>query len=45
MFEGIGERLLKEIKSLAPKSFNVKVIASPDRKFAIWKGASTWSSL
>jgi actin len=45
MFEGIGERLLKEIESRAPKSINVKVIASPDRRFAVWKGGSTLTSL
>lgn len=45
MFEGIGERLLKEIEAKAPKSIQVKVIASPDRKFAVWKGGSTLTSL
>nr|AAK98788.1 actin I [Holosticha polystylata] len=45
MFEGIGERLLKEIESRAPKSINVKVIASPDRRFAVWRGGSTLTSL
>ena len=45
MFEGIGERLLKEIESRAPKSITVKVIASPDRRFAVWKGGSTLTSL
>jgi actin len=45
MFEGIGERLLKEIESRAPKSISVKVIASPDRRFAVWRGGSTLTSL
>jgi actin-related protein len=45
MFEGIGERLLKEIESRAPKSINVKVIASPDRRYAVWRGGSTLTSL
>jgi len=45
MFEGIGERLVKEIEARASKSINVKVIASPDRKFAVWKGGSTLTSL
>ena len=31
MYEGIGERLQKEIEARAPKSINVQVIASPDR--------------
>jgi len=38
MYEGIGKRLLKEIENRAPKSMDVKVIASPDRKFAVWRG-------
>jgi actin-related protein len=45
MFEGIGERLLKEIEARAPKSVGVKVIASPDRRFAVWRGGSTLTSL
>jgi actin-related protein len=45
MFEGIGERLHKEIENRAPKSINVKVIASPDRRFAVWRGGSTLTSL
>jgi len=45
MFEGIGERLLKEIEARAPKSISVKVIASPDRRFAVWRGGSTLTSL
>ena len=47
MYKGLAERLTKEIKSLAPKSMkeDVKVIASPDRKFAAWIGGSILSSL
>ena len=45
MFEGIGERLLKEIENRAPKQVSVKVIASPDRKYAVWRGGSTLTSL
>ena len=45
MFEGIGERLLKEIEARAPKYLSVKVIASPDRKYAVWRGGSTLTSL
>jgi actin-related protein len=45
LYEGIGERLLKEVESRAPKSINVKVIASPDRRFAVWRGGSTLTSL
>lgn len=45
MFEGIGERLLREIENRAPKSISVKVIASPDRRYAVWRGGSTLTSL
>lgn len=45
MFEGFGERLYKEIKALAPQTMKVKVIASPNRKYAVWIGGSTLSTL
>lgn len=45
MYDGIGERLHKEIESRAPKSVHVKVIAGPDRKYAVWKGGATLTSL
>ena len=45
MFTGFGERLYKEIKELAPKTMKVKVIAGPDRKYAVWRGGSTLSTL
>lgn len=45
LYEGIGERLLKEIENRAPKSITVKIIASPDRRFAVWRGGSTLTSL
>ncbi len=45
MFEGMAERLLSEVESRAPKAVKVKVIASPDRKYAVWRGGSTLTSL
>ncbi len=44
MYNGLPERLTKEIKALAPQSIKeeVQVIASPERKYAVWIG---WSSL
>jgi actin, other eukaryote len=45
MFEGLSERLLKEIKVRAPKSINIKIITNPDRRFAVWRGGSTLTSL
>ncbi len=44
MFEGIGERLLKETQAKAGK-YEVKVITYPDRKYAAWIGGSTLTSL
>jgi len=45
MYEGIADRLIKEIISLAPGSMTVKVIAPPERKFSVWIGGSILSSL
>merc|ERR1719326_1929139 len=45
MYEGLPDRLKDEIVALAPAGAEIKVIASADRKFAVWKGASTFSSL
>ena len=45
MFEGMGERLYKEISGMAPPTMKVKVIAQPDRKYSVWRGGSTLSSL
>merc|ERR1712070_566662 len=45
MFEGIGERMTKELQTLAPSSMQVKVIAPPERKFSVWIGGSILSSL
>lgn len=47
MFRGLPERLEKEVKILAPESMkqNVKVIATPERKYAVWIGGSILSSI
>ena len=45
MYKGLPERLKNEIVNLAPSGAEIKVIASDDRKFAVWKGASIISSL
>ena len=47
MFNGLPERLTKEIKYLVHYSMKdeVKVIASPERKYATWIGGSILSSL
>jgi actin, other eukaryote len=45
MLEGVSERILKEIEARAPKSIKVKVIATPERKFGVWRGGSTLAYL
>jgi actin beta/gamma 1 len=45
MFEGIPERLEKEITALAPSSMTIKIIAPPERKYSVWIGGSILSSL
>jgi len=45
MYAGLADRLKDEIVGLAPAGAEIKVIASADRKFAVWKGASTFASL
>jgi actin len=45
MFDGVADRLTKEITALAPSSIKVKVIAPPERKYSVWIGGSILSSL
>ncbi|NMG19003.1 actin family protein [Brasilonema bromeliae] len=45
MFEGLPERLEKEVRSLAPSGVTVKVVASPQRKDFAWIGGSMLASL
>jgi len=45
MYEGIAERLEKEMKALAPQSMKVKITAPPERKYSVWIGGSILSSL
>jgi actin-related protein len=45
MYEGLADRLKKEITNLAPASAEIRVIAKADRKNAVWTGASTLASL
>jgi len=45
MFPGIGERLLHEMKQLAPASIKVKIVAPAERKYSVWIGGSILSSL
>lgn len=45
MYDGIAERLEKELVNLAPATMKVKIIASEERKYAVWMGGSIVSSL
>jgi actin-related protein len=45
MFDGIAERMQKEISALAPDSMTIKIIAPPERKYSVWIGGSILSSL
>jgi len=45
MFEGIAERLTKEMTRLAPSTMKIKVVAPPERKYSVWIGGSILASL
>jgi actin-related protein len=45
MFQGIGERMTKELTALAPATMKIKVVAPPERRYSVWVGGSILSSL
>jgi len=45
MFDGIADRVNKEVVALAPSTMKIKVIAPAERKFSVWIGGSILSSL
>jgi actin, other eukaryote len=45
MYQGLPERLTKEVGNLAPSSIKPKVVAPPERKYSVWIGGSILSSL
>lgn len=45
MFEGLKERLEKELSELVPKSVKCRVLAPPERKYSVWIGGSILASL
>ncbi|EFC40304.1 hypothetical protein NAEGRDRAFT_83258 [Naegleria gruberi] len=45
MFEGIAERMNKELTAMAPASMKIRVVAPPERKYSVWIGGSILSSL
>ena len=45
MFNGVAERLTKEVTTLAPSAMKIKVVAPPERKYSVWIGGSILASL
>jgi len=45
MFPGIGERMTKELNSLAPTSVKIRVVTPPERSYSVWIGGSILASL
>eukprot|EP01071_Lankesteria_metandrocarpae_P000237 Lankesteria_metandrocarpae@DN10375_c0_g1_i1.p1 len=45
MFPGFGDRLLNEIRKLAPKDIKIRISAPPERKLSTWLGGSILASL
>jgi actin beta/gamma 1 len=45
MYEGLAERLEKEMIALAPSTMKIKVVAPPERKYSVWIGGSILASL
>merc|ERR1712187_671902 len=39
MFQGMGERMTRELTALAPSTMKIKVIAPPERKYSVWFGS------
>ena len=44
-FDGMGERMQKELTALVPPSIKVRVIASPERKYMVWIGGALLTTL
>lgn len=45
MYDGLADRMQKELTSLAPSSMKIKVVAPPERKYSVWIGGSILASL
>jgi len=45
MYEGLPDRMTKEITALAPSTMKIKIVAPPERKYSVWIGGSILSSL
>ncbi|VDP09757.1 unnamed protein product [Soboliphyme baturini] len=45
MIHGFGDRLLNEVKKLAPKDIKIKIFAPQERQYSTWIGGSILASL
>jgi actin-related protein len=45
MYGGFGDRLLKELGTLAPRNTKIKIFAPPERQFTTWIGGSLLAAL
>jgi len=45
MFDGFGDRLLREVRTLAPRDTKIKIWAPADRMLSTWIGGSILASL
>ncbi|CAF1540232.1 unnamed protein product [Rotaria magnacalcarata] len=45
MFPGIADRMQKDVSALAPSNMKIRIVAPPERKYAVWIGGSILSSL
>jgi len=45
LYEGIADRMQKELTELAPNTMKIKIIAPPERKYSVWIGGSILASL
>lgn len=45
LFQGFGDRLLSEVKKLAPKDVKIRISAPQERLYSTWMGGSILASL
>jgi len=45
LFKGFGDRLLSEVKKLAPKDIKIRISAPQERLYSTWIGGSILASL
>eukprot|EP01130_Rhizamoeba_saxonica_P016733 TRINITY_DN7790_c0_g2_i1.p1 TRINITY_DN7790_c0_g2~~TRINITY_DN7790_c0_g2_i1.p1 ORF type:complete len:369 (+),score=74.84 TRINITY_DN7790_c0_g2_i1:1-1107(+) len=45
LIDGLGDRLLKDIMNLVPRTLRVKVVTPPQRNFSVWTGGSVLANL